>query len=1052
MKKLTSKALLCLLTALLFSRLAITQPDPGLHIRTFNTPEGNITVYLPPLNAGGTISGTVVIEPAGNAKQMERNRQVLQNKILLFEETAIPLSLPFFKIQLPSQSKGGLFMLTFENRTMSLPASIQPPDEPVSVSPAGNYLPAYVVKGDPSGIKGSFDGDLSNTRVSINGQPAILLAESASGVYFKTTTPPGKTTLACTEKTNTQTTPCNVLQLDLSVGKTNLLKGEQTTLLVKVTGLEGVSARVPLTIQNTSTAVINLQGGNYQQFRVPSGNISAAGVYETTREIQSLRNGDFSVSVSIPPSVPPAALLCNCYINGQTHLLPPSVCANLGGNTTGAQQTGGQGEPTEPAPFPPSASFTKPSVIDQRTGLVHLQLIAPAAAVLFSVKSTGSEQWYRIDSMKNNDGNWQAEWAVPLGNDGLYTIKASVAGKDNEVSEVITQTSIQLTSLASHPAKGERVLFTISEEKVKQAENNCWQTFGEIDRLQQQINELRERWRRLQEEEEIKRREADELAAIDEVLEKIPGEYVSKLKALADSLKKLQGALPAGADQDALDQSSEEAAQRAKDCEDRLNKLKEEQKNLQQQRDDLKKQQDDLLNELDQLHHGEGFVGRHGYHKNGRYWYGYVGDGGAGEGIRSRANEIGRQLRGLSKQYQAALARLDALAKEIAAAEAECDKLRKAAEDAKKAADTGNQAAAVSLAMDEYCRQIQSLLNSLVSWCGAHPGSCGFLPALNALKEKCPKTPAELEDYIGELDNVLKQKQQKEKDLETEADQKAAEAASAAQQAAAAEAAKKAQEAELKRQQEEAERLRKEREKQLEEEREKRRKQEEIDNAGKNTPKPQPPLTEPIDPSDDQLKFQAQGMFRSLYQDYLVNKGPCDCITKAIALANNTNTIVTDIIGRIGVGVAFAPLEAFPGFSLGARLGIGAAKALGSALYGGQNFSEELAKNLFNVIGGEIFPHLLGDDFAGNRLNELAGGALDKILEAEGVRSISWEGETELRHCGKVKGKTVMLVNPNTGWVCIMIKIDNCPLVVIKYKVNKDGVPVTKPVVQQVNG
>ena len=193
-------------------------------------------------------------------------------------------------------------------------------------------------------------------------------------------------------------------------------------------------------------------------------------------------------------------------------------------------------------------------------------------------------------------------------------------------------------------------------------------------------------------------------------------------------------------------------------------------------------------------------------------------------------------------------------------------------------------------------------------------------------------------------------------------------------------------------------------------------------------------------------------MFRSLYLQYLVDRGPCDCITKAIALANNTNTIVTDLIGRIGVGVAFAPLEAFPGFSLTARLGIGAAKALAGALYGGQNFSEELAKNLFNVIGGEIFPHLLGDDFTGNRLNELASGGLDKLLENEGVRTISWEGETELRNCGKVKGKTVMMVNPNTGWVCILIKIDNCPLVVIKYKVNSDGVPVTKPIVQTVKG
>lgn len=71
-------------------------------------------------------------------------------------------------------------------------------------------------------------------------------------------------------------------------------------------------------------------------------------------------------------------------------------------------------------------------------------------------------------------------------------------------------------------------------------------------------------------------------------------------------------------------------------------------------------------------------------------------------------------------------------------------------------------------------------------------------------------------------------------------------------------------------------------------------------------------------------------------------------------------------------------------------------------------------------------------------------------MKAEGIRSTQWEGETTLRECGKVKGKTTMLFNPNTGWVTLLIKIDNCPLIVIKYKVNKDGVPITKPSVTKV--
>lgn len=1049
MKNLTSTAGFCAVITFLCIQPVIAQPSLTLHHQVFTTTEGKITVFLPPLHAGSAIAGTIWLEPAGNSKQTEKNRKALQARHLYLGTIPIDLSNAVFSLRLPATKNGGEAELRLTEGTGNLIRSAPLPLLPAPEQDAVSFLPAYLVKGDPAVITGPFDGDLSNTRVTVNGQPANLLAEFPGGVYFKTTALPGKASLTCTEDNLTRTADCQVLQLDLAVGKSNLLKGEQTQLTIRISGLEGLKEKVPVMVQNTSLAVINLQGGDQQQFRISPA--TGSDVYETTRQIQSLRNGDFSVSVSIPPSVPAASLLCNCYINGRSFLLPPSVCAHLDGRTS-ANASPASPQTANPAGIPPPAVLEKPGDMDPRTGLMPLRLRAPAAGVLFSVQSAGSNEWQAIDSVAANGDNWQALWTVPLGSDGLYTIRARMAGMNNEVTTVTTQAHVELTPAAYKPTRNERMLFTVSEEQVRQAENNAWQTFGEIDRLQQQLNELRERSRRLQEEEEIKRQEAEELAAIDKTLEKIPGEYAEKLKALADSLKKLQGALPAGSGIEELNQAADDAAQRVKDCEDRLNKLKEEQKKLQQQRDDLKKQQDDLLNEMDKLHHDAGWIGRHGFHKSGKYWFGYVGDSEAGSGMTGRSYEIDRQLRGLNKQYRDAITRLEALDKEIAAARAECDKLRKAAEDAGKAADTGNKSAATAVAMDELCRQIQSLLGALKAWCGAHAGACGFMPALNALSEKCPKAPAEVDEYLGGLDDLIKQKQQKEKDLVQEADNKAAEAASAAQQAAAAEAAKKAQEAELKRQQEEANRLRKEREKQLEEEREKRRKLEEKDNAERATPKPQPPLTEPVEPDDDQLKFQAQVLFRSLYLQYLVDRGPCDCITKAIALANNTNTIVTDLIGRIGVGVAFAPLEAFPGFSLTARLGIGAAKALAGALYGGQNFSEELAKNLFNVIGGEIFPHLLGDDFTGNRLNELASGGLDKLLENEGVRTISWEGETELRNCGKVKGKTVMMVNPNTGWVCILIKIDNCPLVVIKYKVNSDGVPVTKPIVQTVKG
>lgn len=143
-------------------------------------------------------------------------------------------------------------------------------------------------------------------------------------------------------------------------------------------------------------------------------------------------------------------------------------------------------------------------------------------------------------------------------------------------------------------------------------------------------------------------------------------------------------------------------------------------------------------------------------------------------------------------------------------------------------------------------------------------------------------------------------------------------------------------------------------------------------------------------------------------------------------------------------------MEAFPGVSLGGRLAIGVVKAIASSIYGGQKLSDELIKNLFDVIGGELFPKLVGNNFTGNRINDLAGKDIEEILEAEGVRSIQWEGKTTLRECGEVSGTVTMMINPNTGWVVIMIKIPNCPLIVIKYKVNDDGVAISDPIVRVV--
>ncbi len=1023
----------------------------GLIVKNYPVNEGTIYVYLPPISSSITISGSVVADPSGNSeKERNRNADILKKYQLTVGQKILSVGDKIFSLQIP----GAASALTLELKD-DRGKSVKKEDIPCAkqaIPQSGFNPPAYIVAGDPARIKGNFDGNASNTTVNINGKQAEILAESPGATFFKAPEDvKGKAQLDCTENGKSQTTKINALRLDLTADKLNLQKGESTQIHVKVSGLEGLEEPVPLTIINQSNATITLQGGNAQEIIIDPATTGTSGIYETSRGVQSMKTGNFTISASIPQPEDSTgtgmntAVLCNCYIDYNSYLLPPQTCKTLGGVCGSAMPTAPETTNATNPPSNPATTISVPKSEDTKTGKIELQLNASTdniVAVNFSEKPAGGKQWTNAGTAVKKGNNWEYGWTAPLGNDGIHTVRARVVSKDNVVTEKFIQTTVALTPLALSPGPNERFNLSVSEAQVKEAEQKARDAARRLQEEQEKIAQLEKQQQELNQQAAEKREMANELSVIDKTLEQIPSLYRDSLKALTDSLKKLQAGLPPKPDPAALQQNADDAAQRLKDCLDRLEKLKQEKEALEKERDDLKKQTDALLDQMDQLHLGNGWIGGHGYHPNGLLWFGYVGDESSNTGITAQSRALEKQMRPLNKAYMNALKRLKNLDKEIADAEKDCEKLKKESENAAQAAQNSNAAQAVSGQIGELARQIQSLVDALRQWCAAHPGVCKFDLGLAGLPE----------DIMGKVDDLIAKKQQLEKDLEKSA---AEDAANAQSTGAAADAEKDkagALEDEKNKAEAAANALRIEREKQLEAERAKQRKKDEENKAGGSNPNPQPTLPEPVNPEDDQLKFQAQRVFRNLYQDNLVNRGPCDCRTKALAFANNTNSIVGDLIGRIGVGVAFAPFEVLPGISFGAKLGIGAAKALASALFGGQSFSEELGKNLFSAIGGEIFPKLTGDKIAGELAKTLANGGLNEVLKAEGIRSISWEGETELRNCGKVKGKTVMLFNPNTGWVVIMIKIDNCPLVVIKYKVNKDGVPVTNPTVQTVNG
>jgi predicted nuclease with TOPRIM domain len=1031
--------------------------EKGLTRVDFALSQGKIKVYLPEdIRPGDMISGRVSVEPGGSTeKEKIRNKELLEKyRLHLHDGISVDEELSRF-FSFSTKSNNPSIILSLNNKNISTAAV---PMTNITGSTSSLSLPTHILTSAPARITGQFDGDASNTQCRIDGKEMEILAESPRHciVQFPAISS-GPHSVTVTENGKKIEKKVYAVNMDVNTGKLNLQKGEKTYVDIAITGLQNLPSNATLTCVNSTTGVVTMIGGERQVIPIAPTNISTDGTFNKRFDLQSTRTGSFSVTVNLElPETEPAsgktAALCNCYILDQSCLIPLQTCLELGGRPDTPPLSGTKpGVQTTNQEKPPIVSFAKTAVVKQQNGQVNFQisnLNNDIAGVIFSVKPAMGSIWQPAGTASNSGNNWHVSYNPPVGYDGEYIIRARVAGKNNTVAEEYTRMYLQVTPEALKTIKGERISLNITDAQINNANQNVQQIEEKLRRIKERIAELRRRYDELQDQLERKKTMAEELAAIDKVIEKIPGKFSDSLKKLTDSLAKLKAELNGKPDNDALQKAAEEAAQRERDCADRLNALKQEKENAQKELDKLNHEIEGLLDQMDQLHLGNNWVGGHGYHADGSFWYGYVGDENANTNIGAESNKLSGQLKGLKGKQNAAKKKVKDLDAAIAKAQEECDKLKKEKEKAEEAAKKGNMHAALETQIDELCRQIDALLAALRKWCMEHPGVCNFNPALSGP----PRTLEEALAYIDLLNDIIKKKQQKETDLKNEAGATAAQAEETESQLNGARGEKSKLEDELKKAQAAADKLQSEREKQLEEERAKARKKQEEEEAKKNTPTPQPPLSEPINPDDKQLKFFALGMLRGLYTDYLIDKGPCDCETKAIALANNTNTAATDIIGGMAIDVAFAPIENLPGLSFGVKLGIGAVKALGSAIFGGESFSEELGKNLFNVIGGEIFPKLTGDEFTGNRANELAGGGLDALLKVEGVRTQSWEGETELRNCGKVKGKTIMLFNPNTGWVTLLIKIDNCPLVVIKYKVNADGVPIGKPTVQKVTG
>jgi hypothetical protein len=318
----------------------------GLQTVTFDTLQGKVNVNLPDdIMAGDTISGTVVVEPKGQTQdEREKNLSELSGYVIELKPpegskqqdvTKVPLSALGsaeirYRLSLPSfgrsgsqpqpESKQGQLEVSLKDTKQGTPGPAGvPPDfaEPVGTiiiatndfsSPLGTILtsgnrfklPTIAQQGRPVEIPGPFDGGFENTKVMVGGEEVRILAESPRKAVFESPTDTtGQAEIVVREGQAETKGEYRNLRLRLSAPKTNLVKGESTTLTVRVLGLEGLTQDVPLHLENASPAVVRMDGGDKQTFRITPSALQPDGAFTATRTITGQQAGSFSVTATV---------------------------------------------------------------------------------------------------------------------------------------------------------------------------------------------------------------------------------------------------------------------------------------------------------------------------------------------------------------------------------------------------------------------------------------------------------------------------------------------------------------------------------------------------------------------------------------------------------------------------------------------------------------------------------------------------------------------------------------------------------------------------------
>jgi hypothetical protein len=327
----------------------------GLHRASLDTIHGRVIVNLPDdMMAGDTISGTVVVEPKGNTEAERKNNTAKlselklnlgakfpkdQKDLLIF---VTPSLISDFTADVPDSFDYTFGVNAPRTDTKTVTITINSMVWFINNQPTSSdfRLPAMGQQGRPVEIFGPFRAGFSNTTLTfgppgstmqdfekntenVSGGFGLIrpLAESPRKMVFEAPNNVSGPIVLNLKEGSTQTIGAyRNVGVRLSAPKTNLLKGERTTLTTEVSGLQGINKPVPLTLE--AKGVITMEGGMFQPLFIQPPQVGTDGRYITTREITGVQTGGWeatSTVVTQPFNIvlrdpdPPQTLVLNSF-------------------------------------------------------------------------------------------------------------------------------------------------------------------------------------------------------------------------------------------------------------------------------------------------------------------------------------------------------------------------------------------------------------------------------------------------------------------------------------------------------------------------------------------------------------------------------------------------------------------------------------------------------------------------------------------------------------------------------------------------------------------